>query len=220
MPITKTAMLRPATTSMALANLSTKRENFKRHALEQDFDAFTSAGTSTAVAGDVATGTMEARSPTRGSEPGNPAKRAFLAAHFSRNANNGGRKRHARTQTDKTQRPMKRPNSRRGCKTLTMFAKKLAAVVKDVAKQFQPAFDKVQANLLFIFRPTTPQLWSQKSQNTNTTSLPMPAMRKRDRKDVIVVFSVGVNAYPSGTAQNIMMMEHPLMTTLRVCTHM
>mmetsp|Transcript_1505 Transcript_1505/g.2680 ORF Transcript_1505/g.2680 Transcript_1505/m.2680 type:complete len:111 (+) Transcript_1505:303-635(+) len=93
---------------------------------------------------------------------------------------------------------MKSPNSRSGCKQLAKFAKKLAEVVSDVARQFLPACSKTHVRR----RPvdlSTCTLCSQKSVKTNTTSQPMPVTKNKDKKVAIVVLDKGVSTYANGT---------------------
>mmetsp|Transcript_130870 Transcript_130870/g.326535 ORF Transcript_130870/g.326535 Transcript_130870/m.326535 type:complete len:295 (-) Transcript_130870:477-1361(-) len=66
-------------------------------------------------------------------------QRRTFSFRISRAASKGGKKSITRTSALMTQSPMKRPNSRRGLRTLAKFVKKLAEVVNDVARQAFPA---------------------------------------------------------------------------------
>mmetsp|Transcript_19251 Transcript_19251/g.66929 ORF Transcript_19251/g.66929 Transcript_19251/m.66929 type:complete len:225 (+) Transcript_19251:2796-3470(+) len=140
----------------------------------------------------------------------------------SRTAKSGGRKRSTRMKATMTQRPMKRPNSRRGFSTLAKFAKKLTAVVNEVARQPLPACKIVNANRasVSIFICFDWALWFQKSTKTKTTSQPMPTIKKIDMKEAMVVFSAGARTKATGTEVTIMRKLAILKTMLCVCTHM
>mmetsp|Transcript_14924 Transcript_14924/g.28859 ORF Transcript_14924/g.28859 Transcript_14924/m.28859 type:complete len:161 (-) Transcript_14924:692-1174(-) len=63
----------------------------------------------------------------------------FLRSLSSCKTRAGGRRSSSKMNDAMTQRPMKAPNSRRGCSTLAKFAKKLTEVVSEVARQALPA---------------------------------------------------------------------------------
>jgi len=108
----------------------------------------------------------------------------------------GGRKSRTIRKAPMTHRPMKRPNSRSGCSTLARFAKKLTDVVSDVARHALPACTRrkaTRASAAALPPAERRSLWAQKSVKTKTTSLPIPVMRKRERKEAMVVFEAGTS---------------------------
>mmetsp|Transcript_31701 Transcript_31701/g.83142 ORF Transcript_31701/g.83142 Transcript_31701/m.83142 type:complete len:284 (+) Transcript_31701:2089-2940(+) len=134
------------------------------------------------------------------------------ASTHSRITRRGGKKSITSANADITQTPMNSPNSRRGCKTLARLAKKLTDVVKEVAKQLLPAC--VRRNTTLCLTCLQSLLWSQKSTQTKTVSLPMPAIRKSDRNDATVVLEDGARTYATGIDTKIMIMQRRLNTKL------
>mmetsp|Transcript_117696 Transcript_117696/g.333580 ORF Transcript_117696/g.333580 Transcript_117696/m.333580 type:complete len:574 (-) Transcript_117696:588-2309(-) len=130
----------------------------------------------------------------------------------------GGRKSRTSTKALITQRPMKSPNSRSGCRQLAKFAKKLTEVVSDVARQLFPACASIHTTRSSSLLNWA--LWFQKSTNTKTTSLPMPRMMKTERKDAMVVFPAGVRTYAMGTEAKMMRKQARLSLRLRMWNHM
>mmetsp|Transcript_61081 Transcript_61081/g.177015 ORF Transcript_61081/g.177015 Transcript_61081/m.177015 type:complete len:326 (-) Transcript_61081:2339-3316(-) len=89
-----------------------------------------------------------------------------------------------------THKPMKRPNSRRGWRALAMLAKKLTAVVIEVAKQLFPAWMMTKTRR--VSTSFKRALCAQKSQKTKSESTPMPVIKNTARKEARVVFTAGV----------------------------
>mmetsp|Transcript_53990 Transcript_53990/g.126681 ORF Transcript_53990/g.126681 Transcript_53990/m.126681 type:complete len:241 (-) Transcript_53990:2146-2868(-) len=132
---------------------------------------------------------------TTDSEPLSPQEMSTVRAltafslRCSATTRSGGRISSTRLKANITQRPINIPNSRSGCSALAKLAKKLNAVVIDVARQLSPAWTIIHMRRQSMSLPLD---CSQKSVKTNTTSQPIPVMRNTDKKDAIVAFSAGV----------------------------
>mmetsp|Transcript_17975 Transcript_17975/g.35147 ORF Transcript_17975/g.35147 Transcript_17975/m.35147 type:complete len:330 (-) Transcript_17975:1149-2138(-) len=128
--------------------------------------------------------------------------RPKLQRRRSLTAQKGKNMRVSRIQTNKTQRPMKRPNSRKARSTDARFAKNEMEVVNVEAKVDLPACCRVQ-----IKRSASPALmfadWCQKSEYTNAESHPRPTIKNRLRKEATFMLVMPVMAakttYARGT---------------------